>query len=74
MEMGLCNLDEIKRCRRRLDIPWTECELLFILYGITRALETARNIRICHRDIKEKNIVVSDSYMVADLGEATYIP
>lgn len=37
-------------------------------------METARSIRICHRDIKEKNIVVADSYMLADLGEATYIP
>jgi serine/threonine protein kinase len=60
MEMGYCNLDELKRCRKRLDMSWTEKELLYILHSITKALETARSIRICHRDIKEKNIVVSD--------------
>lgn len=45
------------------------------MYSITRGLETARTIRICHGDIKEKNIVVNEnSYMLADFGEASYIP
>lgn len=72
--MGQCYSEELKRCRRKLNVPWTEKELLYILFFITKGLETARSIRICHRDVKEKNIVVGDCYKLADLGEATYIP
>ena len=75
MEMGLCNLSELKQQRKISNKPWTESELLFILYSISRGLETARSLRIAHGDVKEKNIVVGEkSYMLADFGEAIYIP
>ncbi|KAJ3443620.1 protein kinase [Anaeramoeba flamelloides] len=70
------DLNEYNTFRANNQLPFTEKEILWIIYNLTFSLKVIHQNNIIHRDIKPSNILIGfDGYLrIADFSSAIKIP
>ncbi len=68
-EYGVANLKEFGKIRKKLNVPWTESELLILLKEISSSLAHCESLGVAHRNIKPSNIFFGEDKVTLKIAD-----